>query len=118
MNDGLMNELLELENGFWGAAGAPGFYQANFAQDGVIVLAMGIMDKAQVMEAMAAAEPWAGYELEPAHLIEISQDVAALVYRASARRTDDEADYEVVISSVYARRDGAWKLIVHQQTPY
>lgn len=117
MNDQLINELVELEDGFWDAAGTPRFYDDNFAEDGVIALPMGIMAKSEVMEAMEAAEPWSEHDMRSPRVIEINRDVAALVYRASARRVGQESDYEAVISSVYARRDGAWKLILHQQTP-
>ncbi|MGA7271245.1 MAG: nuclear transport factor 2 family protein [Acidimicrobiia bacterium] len=117
MSDQLKKELLELENGFWQAAGNPGFYGDHFAEDGAIALAMGIMGKTEVMQAMEAARPWATYDLQSPRLIEISQTVAALVYRASARRASDDHDHDVVISSVYVRRRGEWQLIVHQQTP-
>lgn len=117
MNDGLMSDLLELENGFWEAAGSPEFYGDHFAEDGVIALAMGTMGKLEAMEVMETADPWVDHELHSPRLIEIGRDAAALVYRASARRAGDESQYEVVVSSVYVRRQGDWKLIVHQQTP-
>lgn len=117
MSDQLKRELIELENGFWRAAGNPDFYGDHFAQDGAIALAMGIMGKSEVIGAMEAAQPWATYELQSPRLIEISQTVAALVYRTSARRANDDHDYDAVISSVYVRRRGDWQLILHQQTP-
>jgi len=38
-----------------------------------------------------------------------------LTYRWRSRRGD--STYAAVMSSVYARRDGAWRLVLHQQTP-
>lgn len=117
MNEELIDELLELEKCFWDAAGNAGFYAEHFAQDGLIALAMGVMGQAEVMEAMESADPWTEHSLDSPRLVEISPDVAALVYRASARRAGDRSDYEVVVSSVYVRRSDRWKLILHQQTP-
>ena len=47
----------------------------------------------------------------------LSADVAALQYRASARREGDDSPYHALVTSVYVRRDGAWRLALHQQTP-
>ena len=41
--------------------------------------------------------------------------LAILTYRARAVRGDTER-YQALVSSVYVRRDGAWKLAFHQQT--
>jgi hypothetical protein len=47
--------LLELEAGFWEAAGNPDFYQATFADDGLMALPVGIMTKPEVVTAMEGA---------------------------------------------------------------
>jgi len=49
-------------------------------------------------------------------VLALSDDTAALVYRAHAKR-QDQPPYEAAITSVYRRRSGSWELVVHQQTP-
>jgi hypothetical protein len=109
-------EIIELEERFWEAAGDPRFYEEHFADDGTIALPIGMMDKAAVVEAMRSAEPWTGFEFSEPSLIDIADDVAAVTYTASAVREDGD-EYQAAVSSVYVRRNGSWKLVIHQQTP-
>ena len=44
------------------------------------------------------------------------QDAAALVYTGRASR-DGSADFVALMSSLYVRRDGRWRLALYQQTP-
>jgi hypothetical protein len=113
----LHTELRELEERFWGAAGDAEFWNEHFADEGVIALAMGLMDKRTVVEAQTAAGPWATYALDDVRIVELADQVASISYRATARRTGDDGDYVAVVTSVYVRRDGDWVLAVHQQTP-
>jgi Domain of unknown function (DUF4440) len=111
-------EVAEREQRFWTEGGGnPGFWSRHFADDGLVALPIGIMDKAQVVAAMQQAEPWAQATLEDVRSLEVADGVAALSYRATARRAGEQADYTAVVSSVYARRDGDWFLVFHQQTP-
>ena len=49
--------------------------------------------------------------------IQLTQDVALLTYRVNARWEDEESEHPAFASSVYGRRQGAWKLAFHQQSP-
>ena len=66
---------------------------------------------------MQQAQPWSQATLDDLQFVRIADDVAALSYRATARRSGDQADYTAVVSSVYVRRDGEWLLVLQQQTP-
>jgi hypothetical protein len=110
-----VEELLALERRFWEAGGDPDFYRERFADDGRCVFGSGTMDKDATVASMTTAAPWTSFELEDATLIGLGSDAAALTYRARASR--DDAPYEAMVSSVYTRRDGAWQLTVHHQTP-
>lgn len=112
----LREQLLELEKRFWDASGDPGFWREHFDEDGVIALSMGLMDKDTVVSAQGGARPWDTYSLDDVRFVELDEAAASLTYRVSARRGDDP-EYSAVITSVYARRDGDWRLMVHQQTP-
>lgn len=111
------DDVTGIEEQFWAAAGDPDFYRSHFADDGLIALAMGVMDKTQTVEAMGSAQPWAEFRLDDRRRLDIADDVASLTYRATARRESDDADYTAVVSSVYVRRNGDWTLVLHQQTP-
>ena len=40
-----------------------------------------------------------------------------LTYRARARWEHETTQISVLASSLYVNRDGAWRLVFHQQTP-
>ncbi|MGA7228849.1 MAG: nuclear transport factor 2 family protein [Acidimicrobiia bacterium] len=110
-------DLVELERRFWEGAGDAEFWRGHFADDGVIVLPTGHMDKATVVGIQANSDPWETYALEDVRLVDLGEGCQAVTYRARACRAGDESDYVAAISSVYARRGGEWLLILHQQTP-
>jgi hypothetical protein len=110
-------ELVELEKRFWiEGGGRPGFWQAHFADDGVVVLPIGIMDKDETLQAMQGAPSWTRVEMDELRVVPLSNSSVLLAYRASARRAVDQADFEAVVGSVYRRQDGAWQLVFHQQS--
>lgn len=113
----LREQLLDLETRFWEAAGDPGFYREAFADDGLMALPTGIMTKDDVVAAMDGAEEWAGFIIEDASIVEVGAGVAALVYTADASRASSPDRYRALVISVYAEREGAWALVLHQQTP-
>jgi ketosteroid isomerase-like protein len=75
----------------------------------------GIMSGAPLLEAVSQASPWVELELEEIEVVEHG-DTAVLAYRARAKH-ETGAAYETYAGSVYVRGDGAWKLVLHQQTP-
>jgi hypothetical protein len=110
------DRLLELETGFWNAAGDGTFYREHMASDGLCVLPVGVLDREATVEAVANSDPWDEVELTDVTTLDLGDDEAALCYRAEARRGNN-GDYVALISSVYTRIAGEWKLNLHQQTP-
>jgi hypothetical protein len=49
--------------------------------------------------------------------IQLGDGAALLKYRVARRWAHDEAKRVALASNVYVKRDGAWKLARHQQTP-
>ena len=47
----------------------------------------------------------------------LGEDSSSVVYTGTGHRGDDESPFVGVMTSVYVRRDGGWKLAVYQQTP-
>ncbi len=111
------DELLKLETGFWDAAGDGDFYREHMAAHGLCVLPVGVLDKDDTVSAIAAAEPWHEFTIDDLRTVDLGDDEAALCYRAEASRDSDADQYTALISSVYTRIGGRWKLTLHQQTP-
>jgi hypothetical protein len=111
------DELLELETGFWHSAGDGDFYREHMAAHGLCVLPVGMMDKDKTVAAIEQSEPWVDIELSDMKTIDLGDDEVALCYRADASRDGRSNRYKAMISSVYTRLSGRWKLTLHQQTP-
>lgn len=117
----MLEELLDLEHRGWNSlctgTGAD-FYGQIMTADGVMVLAHGqVFDRQAVIDSLNQAPPWREYEISDERLIVLSDDYAILVYTGQARRDDDEPAFTAIMSSVYARVDGSWRLALYQQTP-
>lgn len=111
----MTEELLELERGFWNAAGDGKYYVEHMAPDGLCVLPVGVLDKEATVAAISQAAPWDEFEFSDVQVVDLGDDEAALCYQAEASRGDD--GYTALISTVYTRLGGKWKLSLHQQTP-
>jgi hypothetical protein len=108
--------LLHLESQFWEAAGDPEFYDAHFADDGLMAFTVGIIAKPEVLAATKAAPGWSSFTIDDPRYVEVGDDVAALVYATEAEDGRGE-EYRAVVTSVYVNRGGEWILVIHQQTP-
>jgi len=117
----MLDELLDLEHQGWASlctsTGAD-FYGRIMTGDGVMVLAHGqVLDRRAVVDSLNHAPPWRAYEISDERLIALSDDHAILVYTGRAYRDEDEPAFVALMSSVYTRQDGAWRLALYQQTP-
>lgn len=114
-----IEELLQLERQGWDSlcrgTGA-GFYGRLMTPAAVMVLAHGmVMDRDAVSASLDDAPPWDRYTITEPRLIEVDAHTALLVYRGSANRGD--VALEALMSSLYTRIDGRWRLVLYQQTP-
>jgi hypothetical protein len=117
----LKDDLLALEHQGWmslcDGTGAD-FYGRTMTEDAVMVLAHGfVLDRDAVAASLNDAPPWQRYEISDERLVEIDDDTAILVYTGRASRGDDEPQFRALMSSVYTRREGRWRLALYQQTP-
>jgi hypothetical protein len=115
----LRDELVALEREGWEAlaSGRGGdYYREHLAADALMAFSFGVMSRDAAIEAMESAPPWSEFEIEDAQVVALTADSGVVVYRATARRAGQEP-YRATISSTFVRRDGAWKLAFHQQTP-
>ena len=115
-----MLELEELERRGWEALSGPdgaAFYEEVMADDGLMVFPFGmVLDKAATLKAIAGERPWARSDLADVRVIEGGPESCIVTYRAEAQRPG-ESPYRALMTTVYARRDGRWRLLLHQQSP-
>ncbi len=110
----LIDELLELERGFWGASGSTDFYDTHMADDGLCVFSFGHLDKEATKAGLASAEPWSTFDFNDIQVHVLGDTAATISYRADADRQGQP--YRAMVTSVYSRATGAWQMVVHQQT--
>jgi hypothetical protein len=116
------DELIALEDEGWQALSSDGDAAAAFygrvLDDRVAMLLPGGMkvdDRSKAVE-MMSGQPWDWYRIEDARVQVLTDDVATVLYTAAARRGDADV-YSAQMASTYVRRDGAWRLATHVQTP-
>jgi ketosteroid isomerase-like protein len=111
------DELVALEEAFWHAAADLAFYREHMDADALMVFPapFGVLNAGQVLEAVAQNTPWTRVEMRETK-VTTAGDTAVVAYRAYAEK-EDGSSYSTYAGSVYVRRDDAWKLVFHQQTP-
>jgi len=113
--------LLDLERSGWdslcSSTGAQ-FYGDLMTDDGVMVLANGVvMDRDAVIDSLEHAPPWQSYDIDDHRVVGTGPDSAAIVYLGTGYRHGDQPAFVGLMSSVYVRQDGRWRLALYQQTP-
>ncbi len=108
--------LLQIERGFW-SVGDPSYYRQHMADDGMCLLPVGLLGKADTIESMRSAPPWSRCEMQDVGVRRLSGEVSMLTYRATAERAGG-APYHALVCSLYRRSSSeGWQLFLHQQTP-
>lgn len=120
VNSFQLDELLELENAGWQAlcdSTGGTFYGDLMTEDALFILVNGAaMTREQIASSLNEAPGWDSYEITDARMMEVSEDVAALVYRATATRADLPEPFTAVMTSLYRRIEGRLRLALYQQT--
>lgn len=116
-----LNELLEIERRGWESlcdgSGAT-FYGEIMSDDGVMVLANGIVtDRSTVTTALAEAPTWDDFTIEDPRIISAGADTGILLYRGTASRGNDPEPFDAWMTSVYLEANRRIQLVSYQQTP-
>jgi hypothetical protein len=106
-------ELLGIEEQL--GTGGGDAYRRHLAHDAVVVVPGAVLDREACAAAMDESPGWDEHEIADVHTIPVGRDGAVVTYRWRSRR--GETTYRAAMSSVYARRDDGWRLVLHQQTP-
>jgi hypothetical protein len=111
----LQTDLLDLEKRFW--TGDAGFYRDNLDDECLTVFTemQGVYASDKIADMVKEGPRWSDVDLDPKGLVQPSGDVAVLSYEARAER--EGTAYHALVSSGYIKKNGAWKLMFHQQTP-
>jgi hypothetical protein len=112
----IQDELTPIERGFW--TGDAGYYRENLDDECVTVFAemAGKFRKDQIAGMIKDKDRWRDLKLDVKGCLEPAPGFAILTYAVTASR-HNKSPYAAVVSSVYVRRNGAWKMVMHQQTP-
>jgi hypothetical protein len=110
----VLQTLLELDRELSLGDGAT--YRRLLRDDAVVIVPGQVLDRDATVEAMDASPGWDEVAFSEERLVPLGDDVAAISYRFRGRRGADMV-YEAQMTSTWARADGGWRLVVHQQTP-
>ncbi len=110
----LIDELLELEHGFWESSGSTDYYETHMSKNGLCVFSFGHLDKEATKAGIASAGPWTSFTFDDVQVHVLDNNAATITYRADAHR--DGQPSRAMVTSVYSRTTGTWQLMVHQQT--
>jgi hypothetical protein len=111
--DTVHNTLLEIEHELGSASGDA--YRRHLAEEAVVIVPGHALGHDACIAAIEQSPGWDEFEITDPRVLEVGADGALLTYRWRSRRGD--AEYVALMSTVYARRDGAWRVVLHQQTP-
>ena len=116
---GIQETLFELEKRGAEAlvsGGAADFYRELLTEDALMMVPGFVADKATFLAGASGGPGWKSFRIEAPRAVQLTPDCAVLQYRTTGAR-DGQPDYIALMSSTYVKRDGAWRLAFHQQTP-
>ena len=110
---GVVDELMAIEREL--ALGRGDVYARVLHDDAVVVVPGAVLTRAECVAAMDESAGWDDIDLAEPRLVE-SGTTATVVYGFTGVR--GTSTYTATLASTYTRDDGgAWRLLVHQQTP-
>ena len=114
-----IEQFIRLEREVWEAlVNGDGEADGRLLSDDFLgVYTVGFADRAAHVAQLANGPTVSEFALGEARLMELSDDMVMLAYRAEFTRPGDDATESVLISSIWCERDGRWVNIFSQDTP-
>lgn len=112
----IQDELLPIERGFW--TGGADYYRQNLDDECVTVFTemAGTYRKDVIAGMITDTQRWRDLDLDVKGCLERAPGFAILTYAVRATRKNGDR-YAAAVTSGYVKRNGAWKMVFHQQTP-
>ena len=117
----LLDTLVAIERTLWKNDIAE--YERTLTDDATLVFVeTGPISKARAIDEIRKENErgrrWGEVRFDGAQVTPVSDDVAALTYKATAHWQNEDAGMTALCTSVYVRRADGWKLALHQQSNY
>jgi len=115
----LEDQLTTIERRLWRNDAA--LYEDNLTEGALLVFAeTGVITRDVAVDAIrqenAKGRRWAEVKFEDVRTLSLTADAALLTYKATARWEGETGQMVALCTSAYVKRNGAWKLALHQQT--
>jgi hypothetical protein len=112
----IQDEVLAIERGFW--TGGADFYRQNLDDVCITVFTemAGAFKRDEIAGMITDTDRWRDLNLDVKGFLEPAPGFAILTYAVKATRKSNDS-YAAAVTSGYVMRNGAWKMVLHQQTP-
>lgn len=97
------------------AGGDGDTYRRLLTDDAVVIVPGTRLSKEECAAAVDASLGWDAITFAQRQVISIDDATALVTYRFDGTRGDIR--YSALAASLYVRREGAWRMALHQQTP-
>ncbi|HEX6352290.1 DUF4440 domain-containing protein [Actinophytocola sp.] len=100
------------------ANGDVAFFERNLTDEAMLIFPgeHNTYTKAQCVAAMAGHPAYHKYDLTDPHLVYLGESVAVFTHHATLMHEQDTRPRSVSVSTVLVRRDGDWRMALHQWT--
>ncbi|MDR7127112.1 hypothetical protein [Pseudotabrizicola sp. 4114] len=116
---GLEQDIFDIEQGFW--LSGKDHFSAHLDERCVLAFPQagemhGIRTRDEVAATATDTNRWRDLKMSKRSLLQATEDVAIISYRADVTRADGQP-YAALVSSAYVRCGNEWKLAFHQHSP-
>lgn len=116
---GLEQDLFTIEQGFW--LSGKEHFSAHIDEKCMLAFPQagelhGVRTRDEVAATATDANRWRDLKISQRNLLQATENVAVISYRADVTRADGQP-YAALVSSAYVQRGTVWKLAFHQHSP-
>ena len=117
--DELKDELIAIERSLW--KNEPDVYHQSFIPEAILIFPeVGRIGRNEAVDAIReenkAGRAWAEVNLDDITTLNLGDETVLLTYRAVARWNYEKVPTTTLCSTLYVKRERAWRVAFHQQT--